>query len=184
MERIHSMDALLQLDGNILLWIQDYLRNDVFNVFWKLITHFGDGGYFWLTLTAVLLCFKKTRKTAMVAFCSIALCFLITNLCLKNVIARPRPYTQIENLSILIAPLKSYSFPSGHTANSFAIALIYFRMLPKKWGIAAVVLATLIAFSRLYLGVHYPTDVLGGFVIALFCSTVVYTIYQKKFAAK
>lgn len=173
------MSWLLQLDGSILLWIQEYLRNDFFNVFWKGITLFGDGGYFWLTLTVVLLCFKKTRKTAIVAFCSIALCFLVTNLCLKNVIARPRPYTQIENLSILIKPLKGYSFPSGHTANSFAIALIYYRMLPKKWGIASVILAALIAFSRLYLGVHYPTDVLGGFVIALCCSTIVYYITKK-----
>ena len=178
------MNALLQLDGNILLWIQEYLRNDFFTMFWKFITGFGDGGYFWLAVSIAMLFFKKTRKTGIVSLCSIALCFLVTNLCLKNWIARPRPYTQIEELTILIEPLKSYSIPSGHTANSFAIAFIYYRMLPKKWGVAAIVLAALIGFSRLYLGVHYPTDVLGGLLIAWICSTLVYYIYQKVITSK
>lgn len=178
------MDFLLQLDGNILLWIQEYLRSDLWNWFWTGITKLGDSGLIWLTTAIFMLFFKKTRKVGIVSLCSIALCFIITNIGLKNLVARPRPYTQIAELTILTHLESSFSFPSGHTANSFAVALIYFRMLPKKYGVAAVVLAALISFSRLYIGVHYPTDVLGGFLVALFASSVVYFIFQKILAGK
>ena len=75
---------------------------------------------------------------------------------------------------------EDFSFPSGHTTASFAVALVMLRMLPKKFGIPAVVLAALVAFSRLYLGVHYPTDVLTGFVIALVGSTLSVWIVRTK----
>lgn len=172
------MDFLLQLDGSVLLWIQEFLRSDLWSWFWISVTRLGDSGFIWLTSAILMLFFKKTRKVGIAALCSIALCFIITNLGLKNIVARPRPYTQIAELMILTHPESSFSFPSGHTANSFAVALIYFRMLPKKYGIAAVVLAALIGFSRLYIGVHYPSDVIGGFLVALFTSSVVYYLYQ------
>lgn len=178
------MNFLLQLDDNILLWIQEYLRNDLWNWLWINITNLGNSGFIWLTTAILMLFFKKTRNVGIVALCSIALCFLITNVGLKNIVARPRPYTQIAELMILTHPESSFSFPSGHTANSFAVALIYYRMLPKKYGITAVVLATLIGLSRLYIGVHYPTDVIGGFFVALFASNVVYFIHQKYFVNK
>lgn len=171
------MDFLLQLDGTILLWIQEYLRSDVWNWLWISITKLGDSGFIWLTTAILMLFFKNTRKVGIVALSSIALCFIITNLGLKNIVARPRPYTQIAELMILTHPEKSFSFPSGHTANSFAVALIYFRMLPKKYGVSAVILAALIGFSRLFIGVHYPSDVLGGCLIALFTSTLAYHAY-------
>lgn len=173
------MDFLLQFDGNILLWIQEYLRSDLWTWFWINITKLGNSGFIWLTTAILMSFFKKTRNVGIVSLCSIALCFLITNVGLKNIVARPRPYTQIAELMILTHPETSFSFPSGHTANSFAVALIYYRMLPKKYGITAVVLATLIGLSRLYIGVHYPTDVIGGFFVALFASSVVYFIHQK-----
>lgn len=173
------MDFLLQFDGNILLWIQEYLRSDLWTWFWINITKLGNSGFIWLATAILMLFFKKTRNVGIVSLCSIALCFLITNVGLKNIVARPRPYTQIAELMILTHPETSFSFPSGHTANSFAIALIYYRMLPKKYGITAVVLATLIGLSRLYIGVHYPTDVIGGLFVALFTSSVVYFIYQR-----
>ena len=173
------MDILLELDGSILLWIQEYLRNDVWNWLWISITKLGDAGFIWLTTAILMLFFKKTRNVGIAALFSISLCFIITNLGLKNIVARPRPYTQIAELMILTHPEKSFSFPSGHTANSFAVALIYFRMLPKRYGIAAVVLAALIGFSRLFIGVHYPSDVIGGFLVAVFTSSVVHYLYTK-----
>lgn len=127
------MNALLQLDGNILLWIQEYLRNDFFTMFWKFITGFGDGGYFWLAVSIAMLFFKKTRKTGIVSLCSIALCFLVTNLCLKNWIARPRPYTQIEELTILIEPLKSYSFIRTY-GKFFCYSIYLLSYAPEKMG--------------------------------------------------
>ena len=167
------------MDGNCLLWIQENLRHDFWNPFWLWITSLGDGGWFWLALALVLAVFPKTRKAGILAFCSMALCALITNVSLKNLVARPRPYTQIPELISLLPAQKDWSFPSGHTTVSFASAGIYLRILPRRYGIAALVLAVLIAFSRLYVGVHYPTDVLVGLIIGLLGSWVVYRINTK-----
>ena len=172
------MAWIQQIDLSILLFIQEHLRVAWMNGFWEFITHFGDGGVFWIVLALVLMIPKKTRKAGIVAACSLLLGALITNVTLKPLVDRVRPY----NYSDVIIPLGRIpveaSFPSGHTSASFACALIYVRMLPKKYGIPLVVLATLIALSRLYLCVHFPTDVIGGFLVALFSSTVVYAVYQ------
>ena len=181
------MEALLQLDGNILLWIQQYIRHDFMDWFWTSITTLGNFGWFWITLSIILLFFKPTRKAGFVSLLSLGFCFLIANGILKPLVARPRPYTQIAALEILIPPEKDLSFPSGHTTASFASACILFRMLPKKYGVCAVVLAVLIALSRLYVGIHYPTDVIGGVVIGVFGSMLVYHVYlwaEKKWQAK
>lgn len=173
------MEWLQQIDLSVLLFIQEHLRFAWLNGFWEFITHFGDGGMFWLILSLLLIIPARTRKAGMVAFCSLLLGALITNAALKNIVDRMRPY----EFSDLIHPLGRLpvdsSFPSGHTCASFACALVYVRMLPKKYGIPLVVLAALVALSRLYLCVHFPTDVLGGFLAALFSSAVVYAWYQR-----
>lgn len=171
------MDALVQLDSNILLWIQDFFRQDFMNWFWIGLSKLGDNGIFWIAVSLALLCFKKTRTVGIVALCSIAFCFLVANIGLKNIIQRPRPYTMLPDLTVLVPLETEFSFPSGHTTASFAVACIYFRMLPKKYGIAALVLAALIGLSRLYVGVHYPTDVLGGLIVGVVGSTIVYHVY-------
>ena len=117
-------------------------------------------------------CCSKDKKTGYAAVLSLIFGVIVTNLLLKNIVARPRPFAEIEALIPLIAKPTDFSFPSGHTTASFAVALVMLRMLPKKIGIPAVVLAALVAFSRLYLGVHYPTDVLAGFVVALVGSSL------------
>lgn len=173
------MEFIQQLDLSILLFIQEHLRFAWMNDFWEFITHFGDGGIFWIVLTLALMIPKRTRKAGVVAACSLLLGFLITNVTLKPLVDRVRPY----NYSDVIIPLGRIpvesSFPSGHTCASFACALIYVRMLPKKCGISLLVLAVLISLSRLYLCVHFPTDVLGGFLVALFSSMLVYGCYQQ-----
>ena len=173
------MELIQQMDLSILLFIQEHLRFAWMNGFWEFITKFGDGGKFWILLTLLLLIPKKTRKAGAVAACSLILSFLITNVTLKPLVNRTRPY----NYSDLIIPLGRIpyeaSFPSGHTSVSFSCALVYVRMLPKKCGIPLVVLATLIALSRLYLCVHFPTDVMGGFLVGLVSSTVAYACSQR-----
>ena len=175
--------TLQQIDMNILLWIQEHLRIDALTPFWKVITFLGNGGWFWLVVAAVLLIPKKTRRVGITALLSIIIGFLITNVLLKNIVARPRPFDAYTEIIPLITRPTDFSFPSGHTCASFACALVFFRMLPKKYGVPAVVLAGMVAFSRLYLGVHYPGDVLGGFLVAAFASTLAYHLmqaYQKK----
>ena len=163
--------TLQQIDMNILLWIQEHLRIDALTPFWKVITFLGNGGWFWLVAAAVLLIPKKTRRVGITALLSITIGFLITNVLLKNIVARPRPFDAYTEIIPLITRPTDFSFPSGHTCASFASAFAIYRckeVFPKKWRIAAMVLATLIALSRLYVGVHYPTDVLGGLIVGLF----------------
>lgn len=152
------------------------------NGFWLFITTLGNSGWFWIALSIGLCIFPQTRKAGILALFSLALCALVTNVCLKNLVARPRPYTQIPGLEILISPPKDWSFPSGHTTASFAAACSYVRGLPeKRFGIPAVILAFLIAFSRLYIGVHYPSDVLAGMLVGITGSWIVFLLYKKKY---
>lgn len=174
------LQSVQNLDGEILLQIQQHLRTDMLTPFMKIVTFLGNGGWFWILCAVVLLAVPKTRKTGYAAVLSLIFGVIVTNLLLKNIVARPRPFAEIEALIPLIAKPTDFSFPSGHTTASFAVALVMLRMLPKKFGIPAVVLAALVAFSRLYLGVHYPTDVLAGFVIALVGSTLSVWIVRTK----
>lgn len=166
------LQSVQNLDGEILLQIQQHLRTDMLTPLMKFVTFLGNGGWFWILCAVVLLAIPKTRKTGYAAVLSLIFGVIVTNLLLKNIVARPRPFAEIEALIPLIAKPTDFSFPSGHTTASFAVALVMLRMLPKKIGIPAVVLAAMVAFSRLYLGVHYPTDVLAGFVVALVGSSL------------
>ena len=166
------LQSVQNLDGEILLQIQQHLRTDMLTPLMKFVTFLGNGGWFWILCAVVLLAIPRTRKTGYAAVLSLIFGVIVTNLLLKNIVARPRPFAEIEALIPLIAKPTDFSFPSGHTTASFAVALVMLRMLPKKIGIPAVVLAALVAFSRLYLGVHYPTDVLAGFVVALVGSSL------------
>lgn len=164
------MEAILQWDGQALLFIQEHIRQVWMDGFWKTITYLGDAGWFWIMLGIVLLIPKKTRKAGIAALAALAIGALITNVALKNIIARIRPYEVVEGLKLLIEPQSDFSFPSGHTCASIGAALAMYPFLERKWGIPLVILAVLISLSRLYVGVHYPTDVLGGAVVGAFAA--------------
>ena len=170
---------LLTIDGNILLWIQENFRQDFMTPFWKFITFLGDSGWFWITLSVLLLLSKQTRRTGVTALLALGLGALITNVALKNMVARIRPYEVIEGLVLLVKEQSDFSFPSGHSCASFAAAVVYYKMLPKKYGISAVILAALIAFSRLYVGVYYPSDVIAGSVIGILAALLAYVLVEK-----
>lgn len=161
------MDAIFNFDSSILLWIQDNVRADFASPIVKVITHLGDKGIFWIIVALALLAFRKTRRLGVLCAVSMVIGLVITNVILKNWVARIRPYELIQNLELIVGKETDFSFPSGHTTNSLACAWVLFRRAPKKWGVAALVLAILISLSRLYVGVHYPTDVLAGAVIGI-----------------
>lgn len=161
-------EIIQQIDESILLFIQEYIRRDWMDGVWKTITHLGDGGIFWIALALILLIPKRTRRAGVSALFAMGIGALITNVAVKNIVARIRPYDTVTKLILLIERQHSFSFPSGHTCASFAAACALYRTLPRKWGIACIVLAVLIAFSRLYVGVHYPSDVLGGAAVGIF----------------
>ena len=151
-------------DLPILEWIAEHLHCGFLDAVMPVITALGNGGIFWIALALVLIITPKYRKAGLSMGLALLMGLLVCNLTIKPLVARIRPYDyQLEHfgntISLLIKTPHDYSFPSGHTIASFeaAIALLLHN---RKLGIPATVLAVLIAFSRLYLYVHYPTDVL------------------------
>lgn len=135
------------------------------------ITSLGNAGIIWILLGAVLICIKKYRPCGIAVLFSLVLGLIIGNGILKSLIARDRPCWIRTDVLLLIASPKDYSFPSGHTLASFEAASALF-VFKKSWGIAAAVLGGLIAFSRMYLYVHFPTDILAGILLGILFGTV------------
>lgn len=158
---------LLQLDGGLLIFIQESCVHPFLTPILTFITHLGDRGYLWIAITVLLLLFKKTRKAGFACLIALLCSGLIDNVILKNAVARMRPYDALDGVKLLIERQKDFSFPSGHTGTGFAVAGVIFFSTKRKYGIPILCFAGLIAFTRLYLGVHYPTDVLAGVIIGL-----------------
>lgn len=159
------LQLLTTLDTQILLWMQQSLRFASATAFWELMTDLGNAGFLWIVTALVLLARRKTRTYGIAVILALFLDVVITNGILKLLIARPRPFLTHADIIPLIKPPGGFSFPSGHSASSFAVSFVLYKLLPKRVGIPAVVLAVLIGFSRMYLGVHYPSDVLAGLVV-------------------
>ena len=159
------LDSLaVSFDLPILDWIQANLRSDVMDVIMPIITKLGDEGIFWIACAIILMFTKKHFKTGLGMGFAMIIGLLVCNVTLKPLIGRIRPYDfQLQNLNteiqLLIGAMHDFSFPSGHTIASFEACTVL-MLNSKKMGIPAVILAILIAFSRLYLYVHYPTDVI------------------------
>lgn len=149
------------------------------------LTSLGDGGIFWIGLGLLLILLptvclavpgtklqgrreglRRARSCGIVMLAAMALSLAVGNLAVKNLVARPRPFTRAPEVALLIPAPGEYSFPSGHTLHSFTAATVIF-CFSRRAGIGACVLAALIAFSRLYLFVHYPTDILGGMILGV-----------------
>lgn len=159
-------EMLQAIDGNVLLWIQDVLRTDVLSPLLVFYTGLGDTGLLWLIISAVMVLFRPTRKAGIVTFVAVGFGALFTNVMIKPLVVRPRPYLMVEGLIALVTSNDPNSFPSGHTTAAFAAGLVWYKMLDRDWmrrlGLFS---AFLMGFSRLYVGVHYPTDVLAGMIL-------------------
>ena len=164
----HFLQRGVRMDFSILYALQ-HLHNAVLDRVMVGITSLGNAGWIWIALTAVFLILPKYRKCGVRMAIALILDLILCNLVLKPLAARPRPCWIDEQVKLLVAAPKDYSFPSGHSAASFAAAVSIFVM-HKKEGAAALILACLIAFSRLYLFVHFPTDVLAGIAVGFICA--------------
>lgn len=156
------MNTLLEWDTNVLLWIQENMRTDLMTTIMKAITRLGDGGCLWIVLALVFLVVGKTRKVGATSALALIITYLTVNVVIKNAVGRIRPYEVIDGLINLVDKQKGFSFPSGHSAHSFAVSVVILVMMPKKLGVPMLIISILMAFSRLYIGVHYPTDVIAG----------------------
>ena len=166
------------MEIQILNWLQG-LHTPVLDKIMCFITHLGDAGIIWIVFTIVLFLIPKTRKSGVIMAAALIVDVLLCNVLLKNLVARIRPYDVNPIVQILVAKPKDFSFPSGHTAASFAsVAALYLAGEKKLWK-PALVLAILLAFSRIYLYVHYPTDILGGIIFGILSAWIGYQCSKK-----
>ena len=170
-------------DLPILDWIQAHLANPVLDFLMPWITLLGDAGIFWMICAGVLLFTKKYRRIGIGMAIAMAMGLLVCNIILKPAVGRIRPYDfQLEHygreIQLLIEKQHDFSFPSGHTIASFEACTVIL-LGSKKLGIPATLLAILIAFSRLYLYVHYPTDVIASILLGTLFGIIGYLVAGK-----
>lgn len=174
------IDRLLTLDGGLLLWMQEHLRGSVQDAVLGFYTTLGNAGLLFIALAVLMLCWKRTRKAGFTALLALAVGAICTNLILKNLVCRPRPWLDVAGLLPLVTENDPNSFPSGHTTAAFAFACALWHTAPKAWmKWTALAAAVLMAFSRLYVGVHYPSDVLVGILVGAFAGWVAWKLSAK-----
>ncbi len=173
-------EMIQSVDFAVLDWIQENLSCRALDVFFSFITHFGDAGLFWIGVGLLMLCVKRFRKAGICLLIAISIGFLISNLILKPWVARTRPYDIRTAIALLIGKPSDFSFPSGHTTASIAasLAILYHH---KKLGSVALTLGILVSLSRLYLYVHFPTDVLVGAMVGALASIGAWALVNKAF---
>ena len=166
-----------KFDNSILFFIKANMHGHNMDKIMVVSTCLGDGGIIWIIISLILIINKKYRKIGFMALAALLLSTILGEGILKHVFQRIRP-SDIPAANLLITKPLSYSFPSGHTTTSFAVAGVLAKYL-KNYALEFFTLASLIAFSRLYLYLHYPTDVLAGVVIGLICSRVIIYLSNK-----
>lgn len=172
------MNALNELELPILDFIYEHMHCGFLDFIMPKITLLGDAGIFWIALALILLIPKATRKTGCMMAVALILGLIVCNITIKPLVARIRPY-DVKGIAPYLAEVQhDFSFPSGHTTASFEGATVILCR-HRKWGIAACVLAALIAFSRMYLYVHYPTDILVGLILGVLFGILGVIIVEK-----
>lgn len=161
----------MNFDMAILDLIQSNIKTGFMDAIMPFITQLGDAGLIWIILSIGLIIPKKTRKIGFVMIIALVLNGIICNIILKPMLARIRPFDVNTAIKLLINKPRDFSFPSGHTSASFtAASVLFFRK--SKLFVPSLVLAFLISFSRIYLYVHYPSDVLAGLVLGILCGYI------------
>ena len=160
------------------LYFLQSLHNPVLDKIMVIITSLGNEGLLWIGIAVVMVFFKKYRKCAISMGISLLLMELVGNVILKDLIMRERPCWIDPSIELLVKAPSSFSFPSGHTFAGFAASVTIF-LNHKREGIAAIAVASLITFSRMYLFVHFPTDILGGIVLGIAVAALVYFCVAK-----
>ncbi len=161
------------VDEAALWWIAEHLRTPWLTAILSFYTQLGNSGLLFIAAAVLMLLFKATRKGGAAALTGMLFGFLVTNVTLKHLVARARPWVVMEGFTALVAERDPNSFPSGHSCSAFAFAVALALILPQKWAkAAALIAAAVMALSRLYVGVHFPSDVLVGTLVGIVCGAL------------
>ena len=163
-------------DYTILDWFQS-IHSEILTRIFQWITTLGEGGALWVAVALTLLVWKKTRVIGVTMLVALLFTLLVGNLTLKPLVARPRPCWRHPEIPLLIANPKDFSFPSGHAMSSFAAATALF-MWNRRIGIFAILMAVVMAATRMYFYVHYPTDIVAGMLIGIFLGIFAYRLVK------
>lgn len=166
------------MDILILNYVQNHWHNAFTDFIFPLITLLGNSGFIWVLAGVCLICSKKYRLYGVMLLAALMLTHTVGEIILKQLVARPRPFVAFPGHRLLIAEPIGYSFPSGHAGSSFTAAFIL-RRANKKFGVPALLLAVLIAFSRVFLFVHYPSDILAGAILGVFCAFFICFLFKE-----
>lgn len=177
------IDQLLQIDGNLLIGIQHSLNADWLTPIMKGITFCGEYGWLSILMCLILMAIKRTRKIGILCSASVLLTFIVVTFILKPSLDRMRPWEVFPAVQPLIPDPGDSSFPSGHASNAMAGAFSLWLNTQKgklhSWSYVAIAFALLIALSRLYLGMHFPSDVITAILVAIICCQIIYLINIK-----
>lgn len=177
---VKRKNELNKMDRNAVLWVQNNMRTPKTTRFFTAVTRLGDKGILWMGLSLLFMLPKKTREIGKLSFQSIITCFFVNNVVMKNVFSRKRPYDVIDEAENIIEKQPDYSFPSGHAANSVASAVVFYRYCDNIFGKGALFTSLMIALSRLYVGVHYLSDVVVGVLVGTFTGVSVCKMSEKQ----
>ncbi len=171
------MERLELYDARLLIAIQQLFKNKYLDKFFKNYTHLGDAGAIWIVLGLAFMSFKQTRRSGILMIGALITTWLFCSYIIKTSLKRVRPYEKHKEVRLLIRTQKDTSFPSGHAASSIACATVVMITAGGSIGIFCLVLAVLMAFSRIYVGVHYPLDVIVGSLLGFIIASLTCLIF-------
>lgn len=174
------MEFIQSIDNSVWMFIVNNIKSTFMDKFMVFITSLGDGAVIWLIIGILMMRTKKYRSYGRILLLTLLVGSITGNLVIKNLVERVRPCNANPLVEMIIERPTTYSFPSGHSLTSFAAAFILLKT-DKRFGIGAMVLAALIAFSRVYLYVHYFSDILAGALIGMIVALVMYNFINCKF---
>ena len=169
---------MIEFEANVLLFIQSNIRCSFLDAVMRFFSFIGEAGAAWLILAVILIMRPQTRSGGLLMLICLLAGFLLNNIFIKNLVQRPRPYDVIPNLTSILGEVAEWSFPSGHTCSSFACATALTLVFGKN-GAWAFIPASLIAVSRIYAGVHYPSDILGGMLVGTCLALLLFNVIKR-----
>lgn len=166
-------------EAELLESFQKLVREPWLDEVMTLYTGLDDAGKLAIITCVALLILREDKRIGACASVALVIETLLVNMIFKPLVKRPRPYIINEAIDVLVHRQEDYAFPSGHTGSCFAVAGVMLLCMPKKYGIPAFLLAMLMGFSRMYVGVHYFTDVLGGAGIGMGCALIAKKLFKR-----